>query len=154
MVQDKTNKILNLSAFLLSFFVILIITSYIFLLIRRVILIIDSSLGVFGSGGFLNRDILLTSKDILANFTKVFDSIQIFALCGILIAFILILSTNKYQKNLIVVVVNFSLMVIISLIRIILIHLEPGNVFLTGSINPASLAYYDYSFFIYSTDTL
>lgn len=154
--DELANKRLKVASLLLTIFTSLMVFTFIFLLFRRWLLITDVILEGYGSGGFLNRDELLTNKDLLANFTKVFDSLQVIALCGILIAFILILisTQNQYRKYLIVLVVNFSVMMILRLIRVILIHQGPENFILIGNAAPNIETYYEFAFFIYSTDIM
>lgn len=156
LVDEKTKKRLKTANLILPLSTTIMIITYIYLLVRRWILIIDASLEAYGPGGFLDRNVLLTNKDILANFTKVFDSLQVVALCGILITFILILisSMDKNRKYLIAIVINFSAIIIMRLVRVIIIHRSPENIFLIGSVNPFPTAYYDYAFLIYSTDIL
>jgi len=154
--NELANKRLKVASLLLTIFTSLMVFTYIFLLFRRFLLIADAIFEGYGSGGFLNRGELLTNKDLLATFTKIFDSLQVIALCGILIAFILILisSHNQYRKYLIVLVVNFSIMIILRLIRVILIHQGPENFILIGNAYPDVETYYEFAFFIYSTDIM
>ncbi|NHJ05356.1 MAG: hypothetical protein EAX90_11065 [Candidatus Heimdallarchaeota archaeon] len=156
MNYELANKRLKIASLLLTIFTSLMVITYIFLLFRRFLLITDAILEGYGSGGFLNRDELLTNSDLLATFTKIFDSLQVIALCGIVIAFILILisSQNQHRKYLIVLVVNFSVMIILRLIRVILIHQGPEYFILIGNAYTDVETYYEFAFFIYSTDIM
>lgn len=153
--KEKKNT-LNSAKTILSVFAYIMVVTYVYLIIRRWILITDASLEAYGSGGFINRSILLSNKDILANFTIAFDSLQVVALIGILVALILLIVniSNKNRKILIGLSVIFTAMVILRLIRIILIHLNPDDFIFIGFVDNLGFAYFDFAFFIYSTDIL
>ncbi|MGC9779460.1 MAG: hypothetical protein HZR80_09485 [Candidatus Heimdallarchaeota archaeon] len=153
---ENENKKLKYSNLILVISAVTIAISFVYLLIRRWILIIDASLEAFGSSGFINRGILLTKKDILAGFTKFFDSLQFVAIVALVIAFILIFVEikNEYSKILLDILTIFGIIAVLRVIRIVVIHKGPENYELLGTLDSSSMAYYDFAFFIYSTDIL
>jgi hypothetical protein len=154
--EESTNRLHRTASLLLAIFTILMVVTFLFLITRRWLLIIDAILEGYGSGGFLNRSELLTNKDLLANFTKVFDSLQVLALFGILIAFILVLisSRDENRKYFIGIVICFSIMLIIRLIRVIILHRGPDDYILIGIAFNLASEYYEFAFYIYSTDMM
>ncbi|NHJ85831.1 MAG: hypothetical protein FK734_10240 [Asgard group archaeon] len=139
----------------LIIFSILAALPFIYYVIRRVLLITDASLEHYGSGGFLNRSIQLTNQDILANFTISFDILQVIALIGLFVVFIFMLKVTetKNRKYIITIIVLFGIMAVLALTRLVVIHLDPENYALIGDYGEV-LTYYEYAFYIYSTDTL
>ncbi|MFW9924855.1 MAG: hypothetical protein ACFFDW_16375, partial [Candidatus Thorarchaeota archaeon] len=146
----KTDKIITISKKLFTISLSIIILSYVYLLFRRWILLTDGALRTFGSGDFIRN------YELLRGFTIFFDVIQFIAILVLTISFCLLINiiSIKQRKNLLTLAILFGIIFVVSLGRIIRIHLDNLDVVLLGTINPSSYNIYDYAFFIYSTDSL
>ena len=149
-IEEKNKNILPIVAKLLIFIsAITIIISFFYLITRRFILVADSTIRAFGVNGFLTDRAIY---EIFVGFTKFFDSTQTIACFTLLIGFSLILKKFSNIKVL-TFIISFTFLTICNIVRPIIIHGGPDDYFPTGE-NYNAKNYYDWSFFILSTDTL